>query len=63
VYCVVRQPAHDDSLWIYHGRVLRHLKSMRINEVDNLGVWHGGPAKWDWTEISRVLRGATDITI
>jgi hypothetical protein len=32
---------------------------LRISEVDNLGSWTGGVAKWDWERIEQILLGPT----
>lgn len=59
VFCAVRcRGARGDSLWFYSGMALRELKTMRVNDVDCLGQWYGGPALWDWNAVMDMLTGA-----
>jgi hypothetical protein len=54
VFVAVRRAR--DELWFFHGKAIRPLVKERIDEVENLGCWAGGPAKWDWKEIARCMR-------
>jgi hypothetical protein len=56
VFCAVRCHAKGgDALWLYSGMALRRLKTLRIDEVNDLGNWPGGPAKWDWNLVATLL--------
>lgn len=46
-----------DELWICHGIDIGriHSSGMLDPEITWLGKWDGGPPKWDWEEISRIL--------
>jgi hypothetical protein len=57
VFCAVRQK-RNDTLWIFSGVAMRHLKDSRIDNVDvALGFWDGGPSLWDWDRVTRILIG------
>lgn len=54
VFCAVRQQL-GDTLWIYNGDKMRFLKVTRIDEVERIGFWAGGPARWNWIGIAHIL--------
>ena len=43
------------ELWLYP-KAIRALASERLDVVPGLGHWEGGPAKWDWAEVARLLQ-------
>jgi hypothetical protein len=53
VFAAVRRA--ETELWLFSGSDLRRLKTERLDSVPRLGRWFGGPAKWAWPEISRIL--------
>lgn len=53
IFCAVRRARGE--LWLYHASEMRHLKTERLDQVDAFGRWSGGPAKWDWAKIERLL--------
>jgi hypothetical protein len=53
VFCAVRR--NLDELWFYHASKMRELKSARLDEVQCLGCWTGGAAKWDWDYIQHLM--------
>lgn len=55
-----RKGAAVDELWLCSGqyaRTLRH-EGLQSNSVVWLGVWSGGPARWDWDAVRRHLTGS-----
>lgn len=58
IFCAVRRARSE--LWFYHGSDMRALKDKRLDEVEPLGQWTGGPARWDWAVIARLLVAAAD---
>ena len=53
VFCMVRQKR--DTLWLFHASKLRELSEQRLDAVEPLGQWSGGPARWGWDQIARWL--------
>lgn len=52
----VRKGPPQDELWLYHGKWAVELKAGGLRAgVPCLGVWEGGPARWDWPAVRRVL--------
>lgn len=55
--------AAADELWLLPGRLAREVRSMGLRELPDdfvLGAWTGGPAKWDWGEVLRLLTAAEE---
>ena len=55
-----RKGAAVDELWILDGKYAD--RSIRVNHLHSsansvLGVWTGGPARWQWTEVLAALMG------
>lgn len=46
-----------DSLLLYPGEAARAVARDGISAPGALGLWEGGPARWDWPEIARILTG------
>jgi hypothetical protein len=64
VFVFVRQrpdsppsPAEADLLWGFDGRDVVRLVSSGLRGAEQfaLGVWRGGPRKWDWAQIEETL--------
>jgi hypothetical protein len=53
VFCAVRRAQAE--LWLYPGSALRLLKDQRLDEVPNLGMWGGGPGRWNWQAVELLL--------
>lgn len=51
-----RGPA-TDSLWLFAGDKAAAVALAGLREDLALGVWSGGPAKWRWTEVARIIFG------
>jgi hypothetical protein len=49
-----RTPERDE-LWLFHGADARAILDGGITSVEPLGMWPGGPAKWDWAAILGIL--------
>ena len=50
------QPATVDDLYLLHGSQARALAmGERPSTINALGVWSGGPARWNWQEIKALL--------
>lgn len=48
----------DDSLYLYAGRHAIVLREHGLRgDVHPLGVWSGGPARWDWSAVAAALLG------
>jgi hypothetical protein len=50
----------DDELWMMWGRWAAELKAhglrgLQMTPLDDLWMWNGGPARWDWTRIAQLL--------
>lgn len=57
-FVAVRQlRAGQDWLWLLQGSDSRSLKDGGLKRVTPLGVWSGGPAKWSWETVQRLLKG------
>src|SRR5262245_13192477 len=52
VFVAVRR---DQSLYLYPGTTARQLLTEDLRSVEPLGLWHGGPAKWDWGAVRQHL--------
>ena len=52
VFLVVRQPK---AMWIFAGKMMRHLTTERLDRVAPVGCWVGGPSAWDWGHIAAIL--------
>ena len=54
-----RRGAAVDELWLAEGRLAPLLREggLRAEGVDFLGVWPGGPARWDWDAVRNHLPG------
>lgn len=51
---VRRAPA--DELWIFLGRHAAELRAGGLRAgVPCLGIWEGGPSRWDWDAVRRVV--------
>lgn len=49
-----------DELWLIDGHGIRELKDSGLRGVPPswvLGVWTGGPGRWDWAEVRHHLTG------
>lgn len=44
-----------DRLIVYSGDKVRLLKTSRITDVEHLGSWGGGPARWDWDAVLALM--------
>ena len=56
-FIAVRQfIAGADNLLLYHGFQLRNLVDEGLYEIDHLGRYTGGPRKWNWKGVERLLR-------
>lgn len=51
-----------DELWLCSGRWAGLLRSsgLRCTDIVWLGVWSGGPARWDWDAVRAALLGDPD---
>lgn len=49
-----------DELWLCHGRWSWALMAggLQHPEIKWLGVWSGGPARWDWDAVRQILTAA-----
>lgn len=45
----------DATLTMLLGSQLRDLRDHRLRDVESLGRWGGGPARWDWRQVLRLL--------
>jgi hypothetical protein len=54
VFCAVRRA--KDELWFFHASKMRELTTERLDAVECLGHWDGGPGRWDWRQIAEWLR-------
>lgn len=57
VFIMVRR---DDRLWMFSGLLARGLLTRDCRLADEDG-WGGGPARWPWDTVLRVLKGQKDI--
>jgi hypothetical protein len=55
--CFVAVRRRDDELWLLWGSQIKSLAAEGLRGATALGVWTGGPSKWYWDEIERLLRG------
>jgi hypothetical protein len=44
-----------DTLYIFDGDFARTLVRYGLKSTAALGIWDGGPGKWDWAQIRNVL--------
>jgi hypothetical protein len=44
-----------DELWMHSGVMARRLVDERLDEVPSYSHWGGGPARWDWATILKIL--------
>lgn len=47
-----------DELWLFRGQEARRVCAEGLKGKQSIpvcGIWHGGPAKWDWDWIRKVL--------
>lgn len=46
-----------DELWLHEGRWARELRrdGLRSSDAVALGVWSGGPGRWDWEGVREAL--------
>mgnify|MGYP000465838860 CR=1 FL=1 len=46
-----------DELWLFYGEDAMRLKDRGLcaEGVVDLGIWKGGPSRWDWDEIGELL--------
>ena len=59
VWIAVRQVLPDDDLlWMFYGGVVRELMSdgLRISPAHVTGCWRGGPRRWNWGAVERLLQ-------
>jgi hypothetical protein len=47
-----------DELWLYRGEDAELLRDLGLRGLFPLGSWVGGPSRWAWGEVERVLMGA-----
>lgn len=49
-----------DELWMCHGKYSTHLmvEGLQAPDIYWLGVWSGGPARWDWDRVRQILTTA-----
>jgi hypothetical protein len=45
-----------DELWLYHGRDAKYLKIMGLKTLRPLLREEGGPERWDWGAVERILK-------
>ena len=45
-----------DVLFIYRGHRFREIVGNGLWGTPSLGAWYGGPKKWDWKEVVRILK-------
>lgn len=59
VYVLVRRKpprGGEDQLWLLPGAEAALLKAEGLRgSVEPLGLWSGGPARWDWAELEALL--------
>jgi hypothetical protein len=55
VFVAIRRS--ETELWMFHASQMRYLHAGRVNGPPNLGCWSGGPGKWDWDAVRRILLG------
>jgi len=48
-------PNGVDELWLYAGGDVVALAGGGLRAVQPLGVWAGGPRKWDWAQVAEIL--------
>jgi hypothetical protein len=58
VWIAVRRK--DDELWMVWGQWAAELKThglrgLQMTPLNDLWMWNGGPARWDWTRIAQLL--------
>lgn len=53
VFVAVRRAQYE--LWLFHGSVAEQLLTQRLEEVPRMGVWSGGPGRWDWDAVAHLL--------
>lgn len=53
----VRKGAAVDELWLCRGKWIAILaaKGMRDTDIPWIGVWSGGPSRWDWDSVRAAL--------
>ena len=56
VYVAVRRAR--DELWLFAGRDAGAVALRSLREIKPLGLWRGGPRRWDWDAVARILTGA-----
>jgi len=53
---VRRMNGKSDELYMVHGRDAERLQDNGLKGANwILGVWSGGPARWDWGQVERLL--------
>lgn len=53
-----RRGAACDEMWLFRGQEARQLEAEGLKgQQPIIGCWSGGPAKWDWDKIRKVLAG------
>jgi hypothetical protein len=52
---VRRQFKKEDELWLYSGNSARALLDLPTDAVPPLGRWVGGPARWPWEQVKRII--------
>lgn len=56
VWIAVRQTRGlEDNLWLFAGGVVRELAAEGLRCARERQRWGGGPTRWDWGEVLRVL--------
>jgi hypothetical protein len=53
VFIAVRRAQRE--LWLFYGSMVRQLQDRRLDKVPRLGLWDGGPARWDWDAVAILL--------
>src|SRR6516162_9112454 len=52
VFCAVR---HGKDMSLFDGWAMRQLRLKRIDEVEAIGTWTGGPSNWAWSDVASIL--------
>ena len=53
VFLAVRRAGTE--LWLFPGWSMRVLCGWRLDLIPALGRWYGGPARWDWEQVRKLL--------
>jgi hypothetical protein len=53
---VRRKVGKIDSLYLFDGLDVNLLRLNGLQGTPALGIWDGGPGRWDWAEVNGILR-------